>query len=203
MRLEDVDEGQEQRAIEPVAIEVVRRDIGRGDQDHAILEQRREQPRQDHRVGDIVDGEFVETDDTRFGRDIARNRRDRIVLLDLALLQRLAMRGNAVMRIGHEVVEMDAPLALGGTRGKEEIHQHGLAAANMTMDIQALHGSDLRRPLGEQPAKRRGFRGETERADLLVQRIETAGERLLGGIGIEPAFGGERVVTRPDRISGV
>ena len=62
-----------------------------------------------------------------------------IVLAHLAALQRLAVAVDAVMRVGHEVVEMDAPLAPHRHELEEHVHQHGLAAPDAAMDVEPAH----------------------------------------------------------------
>ena len=68
LRLDQVDEGQEELAVEPAQIEVARRPVRGGDDGHARLEQLREQPRQDHRVGAVVDHHLVEAEQLRLAR---------------------------------------------------------------------------------------------------------------------------------------
>ncbi|MNE12692.1 hypothetical protein D3C80_1055040 [compost metagenome] len=56
-----VDRRQEARALQTVAIQIVRRNIGGGDQRDATGKQRLQQRRQQHGVGDIGNKELVET----------------------------------------------------------------------------------------------------------------------------------------------
>lgn len=67
-RQQQVDKRQEKLAIQAICIQVLRRSVGGGDQHHAALEQHREQPPQDHRVGDVGHAEFVETQQPRLVR---------------------------------------------------------------------------------------------------------------------------------------
>jgi hypothetical protein len=60
-RLQHVDEGHEQLAVEAVLVQLVRRPIGGRHHRHTQPEQPIEQPAQDHRVGDVADLELVET----------------------------------------------------------------------------------------------------------------------------------------------
>ena len=64
-RLQQADERQEQRAVEPVLVEVVRRHVRCRDHHDAQIEQPREQPAEDHRIGDVGDMEFVEAETAR------------------------------------------------------------------------------------------------------------------------------------------
>ena len=80
MMLEHRDEGQEQAAVQPVAIELVGRHVGGCDQHHSGGEQALEQARQDHRIGDVLDLEFVEADEPHLMGDHRGDRRDRIAV---------------------------------------------------------------------------------------------------------------------------
>ena len=75
------DERQEQRAVEAVLVEVVRRQVGGRHHDDAELEQPREQPGEDHGVGDVGDVEFVEAEQPAFLGDGRGGAADRIVAL--------------------------------------------------------------------------------------------------------------------------
>jgi hypothetical protein len=74
--------------------------------------------------------EFVEAQERRLGRDLFRHRPDRIAFFS-------ASRMDAVMDLEHEGVEMDAPFARCRDRGKEHVHQHGLAATDIAVDIKS------------------------------------------------------------------
>ena len=73
--LDQVDERQEQLAVEPVLVEVARRAVGRGDDASRLRSSRVvEQPRQDHRVGGVVDDHLVEAEQLRLVGDVVRRR---------------------------------------------------------------------------------------------------------------------------------
>ena len=149
------DEGQEQRTIEAAGIKVLRRDVGGGHHHHAVGEQLLEQPAEDHGVGDVGDVEFVEAQHLGLVSQRLRHRGDGVGALALTLLLRLPLAEDALVHVAHEFVEMRPALALGRQRIKEEVHEHGLAAADLAIDIHALglhRGAAL-----EQPAERRGF----------------------------------------------
>jgi hypothetical protein len=61
---------------------------------------------------------------------------------------------NTFVHVGHEFVKMNASFAHDRTGLKEQIHQHGLAAADFAVNVQTFE----RRPgvlaLPEQPTKR-------------------------------------------------
>ena len=70
---------------------------------------------------------------------------------------RLTMRIDALMNVCHKVVEMRTALAFHRQERKEHVHQHGLAAPDLAMNIKPL--DDRRRilALAEQPAKSARF----------------------------------------------
>jgi len=133
-----VDERQEQRAVEPVLVEIVRRHVGRRDQHHAVLEQPSKQTAENHGVGDVGDVEFVEAQQPGLIGDLVGDVADRIAVADLAELQLMSHLAHALVHVGHELVEVRPPLAPHLARGKEEIHEHGLAAADVAENIEAL-----------------------------------------------------------------
>ena len=146
------DEGKKQRAVEPVLVELVRLDIRGRDHHDARLEQAREQAAEDHRVGDIGDVKFVKAQQPGFLGERGRGLRDRVAVGKLAGFDLLAIDVHALVHVGHEFMEVDAALALHRARGEEQIHQHGLAAADVAVNVETLDRS-LRLVLGEQPAK--------------------------------------------------
>ncbi len=75
--LQQRDERQEQRAVEPVGVKLGRRHIGGRDQHHAQFEQPREQPAEDHGVGDVGDVEFVEAEQPGLAGDLLGGKPDR------------------------------------------------------------------------------------------------------------------------------
>ncbi len=172
--LEQRHEGQEERPIEPVTIELVRRHVGGGDQHQPGLEQLLEQPRQDHRVGDILHLEFVEAEKLGFAHDRRGDGRDRIAAAGL-----LAVGVDALMHFAHEFVEVDAALRHGGGEGEELVHQHGLAAADLAVDVEP---PGWRGAACEQPAERAGLGGEPLLAEPPVEVVETRRQAHLRGI---------------------
>src|SRR5690606_16464639 len=107
------------------------------DQDDAALEKRREQARQDHGVGYVRHREFVEAEHPGLFGERLRHRRDRIPFTGGAGLESLTMTPDAIMDVGHEVVEMGAPFRFDRDQLEEHVHEHGLAAADPAMDIKA------------------------------------------------------------------
>ena len=91
---------------------------------------------EDHRVGDVVDGELVEAEKIDTGCQIVCRRCDRIEVVRSAVLCNAPMRGDTVLHLEHERKEVDAALA--GRRGRleEEVHQKRLAAPDRAKDIE-------------------------------------------------------------------
>ena len=201
--LEDADERLEQRPVEAVAVEVVGHHIGGRDEDDARGKQRRKQPRQDHGVGDVVDREFVEAQHPCLFGQRAGDRRDRIVLVHLAALQRLAVAIDAIMRVGHEVVEMHAPLAPHRHQLEEHVHQHGLAAPDAALDVEAAHRRMHVAALGEQPAERARLCRDALVADVVDQPVERLRQRRLRGVERNLAARDQMLVALGDRDTGL
>ncbi len=145
------DEGQEQRPVQPALVEVLGRDIGGRHHHGAELEQLGEQPPQDHRVRDVGDVEFVEAQQPGLVEDRRGGERDHVAVDDLAARDLLSKAVDPLMHVGHEFVEMGAALVRDRTVLEEQVHQHGFAAADFAVNIEAA-----RRPLvlvGKQPAE--------------------------------------------------
>ena len=192
------DERQEQRAIEPVLVELVRLDIRGRDHHDALLEQPREQPPEDHRIGDVGDVEFVEADQPGFLGQRVGDVADRIGIRDPAGLHLLAHGVEPLVHVGHELVEMRAAFASYRARREEQIHQHGLAAADVAMNVETADRTRLRRALGEQPAERRGLARQAMLREPLLEPGELRGDQLLRAIALDLAFGDEGRVTLGD-----
>ena len=155
MLLEHVDERHEQCAVQAFVVEVRGRHVRGGDHDDTAIEQLREQPAEDHGVGDVGDVEFIEAKQPGLLRQLAGHEFDRILAGMLALFHLLPERINALMHVDHEFVEMRATLALHGARLEEQIHQHGLAAPDLAVDVEAFDARLLFGAAAEQPAERR------------------------------------------------
>ena len=122
--------------------------------------------------------EFVETQQAGILGDDPGGGPDRIVALGFAK-QRLAF-GHAAfapfadqsVHLRHKVMEVYAPLTGHGCGGKEQVHQHGFAAPDWAVEIDATHGLGL----AEQP----GFSGPGQVALQPDQGLQGLG---LGWIG--------------------
>jgi hypothetical protein len=176
--LDELNEWQEQRAVEPVLVKLVRRHVRRGHHHHRLGKELFEKPAQDHGIGNVGDMQLVETDETRLLGQSSGNARERIT--------GRALPGNAdaLVHLCHELVEVHAPLGLEANRLEEEVHQHGLAAANGAKDVV---------PLG----RRRGTSDETTQtarsgsptAQGTRQRIKAGGRRGLRRVRFDHTLG--------------
>ena len=125
------DEGQEELAVEAVPVEIVRLQVRGGDDDGAVGKQALEQAADDHGVGNVGDLHLVEAEEAGFLGDGLRHGGDRILRVGLA-------RGvEALVHLLHEGVEVDAALGRDIDHGMEQVHQHGLAAADLAVDVEA------------------------------------------------------------------
>ncbi len=191
--LEQRHERQEQAAVQPVTIEIVRRNVGRRDQHEPAIEQALEQAGQDHRVGDILDLELIETEQACFVGDRRGDRRDRIA----AILLAEAM--DPLVDLAHELVEVDAPLRDRPGHGEELVHEHGLATADLAINVEAARRCRL---AGEEPAERTGFRGKTPFAQCPIKLVEARRQRALRRVVGDGPVRDEGNVARRERGFG-
>src|SRR5690606_30227276 len=129
---------------------------------------------------------------------LACHGRDGIVLLDGASLAGSAMLLDAIMHVGHEIVEMDAPLALRRHKLEEHVHEHGLATADSAMHVKAPDGSLLLPSFCEQPAQRAGFARDQLFAKFTDQPVKPLNDTSLGGVTGDRTAGDHMVVALPD-----
>ena len=81
---------------------------------------------------------------------------------------------------------MHAALLLHAARFEKQIHQHGLAAADLAVDVETLQRR-LFFAIAEQPAERRRFARRACIREALFERIELADRSRLRRIGRDPA----------------
>ena len=196
--LDHRDERHEQRAVEPVLVELGGRHVRGGDHHDAELEQPLEQAAQDHGVGDVGDVEFVEAQQPGFLGDRGGGQLDRVLAAELAGLELLPERIDALVHVGHEFVEMHAALAHDRRRREEQIHQHGLAAADVAEDVETLDRLLLALARAEHPAERGGFAREAMLGDPPLELRELVDDRLLGGVALDLSGGDEGRILRGD-----
>ena len=100
---------------------------------------------------------------------------DRVFAVAAGLLL-LAELPDALVHVGHEFVEVHAPLALDRRGLEEQVHQHGLAAADVAVDVEPLDRLLLVFARAEQPAERRRF----PRQPVLAQALFQLGQEIDG-----------------------
>ena len=184
VRAQQRDEREKQRAVESVLVEFVRLDVRGRDHHDAVFEQPREQPPENHRVGDVGDMKFVEAQQPGFLGQRVGDMPDRVGIRDAPGLHVVAHRIEALVHVGHEFMEVRAALSLHRARGEEQIHQHGLAAADIAVDVEApdrARGLALR----EQPAEVRRFSRQPVLREALFQSRKLQRNRFLRGIALD------------------
>ncbi len=102
----------------------------------------------------------------------------------------LARGGDAVVHLGHELVEVSAPLVAEGGGLEEQVHQHGLAAADGTKNVEAL-GGRLRRARAWQLC-RCALRRQCRR--LRASSSSLAATAACAGIGLDRARSDQRAI---------
>ena len=144
------DEGQEQRPVQPTLVKILGRDVGGRHHDGAEFEQLREQPPQDHRVGNVGDVKLVEAQQPCVVEDRLCGKSDHVGIDEFAARDALAKTVDTLMHVGHELVEMGTALVHDRAVLEEQVHQHGLAAPDLAVNVEAARRLLL---VGEQPAE--------------------------------------------------
>ncbi len=129
------DEGQEELAVDPAGVKVAGVPVRGRHNNNAADKELLEQTAQDHCVSDVRDMEFVEADQHARRRHLVGDGTDRIGIAVVSA--RLAFLMYGPVDLLHEGVEVDTALGLNGGRFEEEIHQHGLAAPDTTVEVDA------------------------------------------------------------------
>ena len=129
MLLDGVDSGQKTGALQTIAIELIRRNIGSRHQRDAAGEQGFHQTAQQHGVSNIGDKKLVETEHVGFRfKAVGDN------------LQRVAMAlqgGQLFMHPQHKAMEMQALLTLARQALVKQVHQPGFPSPHAAPHIQA------------------------------------------------------------------
>ena len=168
-RIDQFDNGQEALVIEGVGQQAFGRVVGGHDQQDASLEQRLEQPRDEHGVADVVHMELVETQQTAVLQQLIQGGRQWV--------DGLPMAEHALMQLGEKIVEVQAAFFFQRSRPEQAIEQPALAAPHGAMQVQTAH----RRAL-QQGRHALGHAGD----DLRL--IGTQGVARLPGPFIEPSL---------------
>ena len=138
--------------------------------------------------------EFVEAQKPRLLRDRSGGQGDRIFPIGFAQFRFLPQRIDALVHIGHEFMEMHAALAHDRRRREEQIHQHGLAAADLTEDVETPDVLGRARAGAEQPAERRRLAREPMLGNPLFESRQVRDDGLLGAVAFDLAGGNARRV---------
>ena len=154
--------------------------VGGKDDHHAALEQRIEHAAKDHRVGDVRDMELVEAQQPRLRGDFVGDPQQRIVLAPECV--------EALVHLAHEGVEMHAALALERQRVEEAVHQHALAAADTSVEVEPARQLRAARTLKGKQFIEQSLQARGNHQLLLVwnhmaarkRRAEAGDDRLIG-----------------------
>ena len=181
--LDQGNEREEERTVEPVLVEIVGRPVAGGHHGHAMVaDQRGEQAAHDGRVGGVGDDHLVEGEAPDVLGDVARDLAGRIARVGGAPF------GDAPVHLEHEFVEMGPPLFRNAERFDKEVHQHRLAASDTAPHVDALRA----RLLGPEQLRQQATR--TVRLQFLLQPVEPLGRAALIGIGAQFTGGDEPLV---------
>ncbi|MHC2510775.1 hypothetical protein ACVII1_006013 [Bradyrhizobium elkanii] len=148
---------------------------------------------EDHRIRDVGDVKFVEAEQPGFVEDRLRGERDHIAVGDLAARDLLTVAVDALMRLGHEFVEVRAALVFDRALLEEQIHQHGLAAADLAVDVEPARRLVVL-VAAEQPPEQALLALRLVAREPFIQRAERLGGAGLRGIGLDRAGGDQGLV---------
>ena len=110
---------------------------------------------------------------------------DHIGIVDLAARDVLAIGIDALMHLGHEFVKMRAALVRDLRLLEEQVHQHGLAAADLAMDVEPMRRGLVL--VGKQPAEQALLLDRRVAGKPLLQRRQGLRRPLLRRIGLDRA----------------
>jgi hypothetical protein len=133
----------------------------------------------------------------RLVEDRVRRQLDHVAVGDFAARDVLAIGVDLLMRLGHELVEMGAALVLHRRVLEEQVHQHGLAAANL-----AMHVETIRRHIAlvaEQAAEQAELLRRLVAGQPLLESGERLGRLRLRRIGLDRAGGNQSLIMGVER----
>src|SRR5260370_1865972 len=140
---------------------------------------------------------FVETQKPGLAENRRGGERDHIAVGDFAARDILTKAINPLVHLGHEFVEVRAALVHHRTLLKKQIHQHGLAAPNFAMNVEA---SGWRLVLvGKQPAKQALLAHRLVARKPLLKRRKCLGGLSLCGVGLDIAGGHQALIMGEER----
>src|SRR3954453_3249747 len=95
------------------------------------------------------------------------------------------------MHLGHEFMKMRAALVKHRAMLEEKVHQHGLAAPDLTVDVKSARRLIL---VGKQPAEQTLFARRLVTRKPLLQRAQRLDGARLRRIGLDRAGGDEDLI---------
>src|SRR5207237_3537447 len=128
--------------------------------------------------------------------DRSRGERDHVAIGDLTARDILAKAIDALVHLGHEFVEMRAALMHDRALLKEHIHQHGLAAADFAMNVEATRRRLV--PVGKQPAKEALLAQRLVARKPLLTIRQGLGRLRLRGLGLARSGGAAGLLVREE-----
>src|SRR5450631_1383652 len=140
---------------------------------------------------------FVEAQKPGLVEDRPGGERDNIAISDFAARDILTIAIDPLVHFGHEFVKMRAALVHHLAVLEKQIHQHGLAAPDFAMNIEAARRRAVL--VGKQPAQQALLaQGLVAREPPLEAREGIGGLRLRG-VGLDRAGGDERLIMGAER----
>ncbi len=155
--VDEIDERQEQGAVETFVVKLRRHDVGGRHHHDAALQQAGEQASQNHCVSDIGNVKFVETQDPRLGGKVVGCETDWVAFRYFTEFQPVAIGPEALVNIEHERVKVHPSFALHRACGEKKVHQHRLDAAHLAPNVEPFKLRFGRFALSEQPTQGRRF----------------------------------------------
>src|SRR5229473_2841684 len=140
---------------------------------------------------------FVETQKPGLVENRRRGEPDHVAVGDLAARDILAKAINPLMHLGHEFVEVRAALVRDRTLLKKQIHQHGLAAPDFAMNVEAAWRRLIL--VRKQPAKQALLAHRHVARKPLLKGRECLDGLRLRGVGLDRAGGNEALIMGAER----
>src|SRR5258707_8429435 len=141
--------------------------------------------------------ELVETQKPGLIENRRRGARDHVAVGDFAARDILTKAVNPLVNVGHEFVEVRAALVLDRTLLEKQVHQHGLAAPDLAMNVEAAWRRLVL--VGKQPAKQALLAHRRVAREPLLEVREHLGGRRLRGVGLDRAGGDEALIMGAER----
>src|SRR5262245_54858271 len=110
---------------------------------------------------------------------------DWIELIALTVLELLPEGMNTFVHVGHEFVKMNAPFADDRAALEEQIHQHGLAAADLAVAVKAFDGRSGLFALTDQLTRACRFARQPVLLEPPLERSQAVGQYRLTRIRLD------------------